>query len=311
MRTPYRRPRVSTSQTCSQRRAVSFLTQQSDEPFFLYLAYNAPHAPLQGKTADLQHLFPNHEPSNPANGIDFHDYSKRQNYVAMVYAVDRGIGQIVDALHDPDQDGDDSDSMLESTLIVFFSDNGGKVLQAANNAPLLDGKGSTHEGGIRVPMCMHWPRMLPAGSVCEDPVLALDLYPTFARLAEAKVPTEKVLDGKDIWSDLQAGTNPHPEDMLPWLRHHGAGNEVAIRRGDLKAYRKMGGKWQIHNVATDPGEATDLADQHVELLQELIRAGFAWSQTLQEPQWHDTAESLASWLKNQMPKYDVTFQPGR
>ncbi|KAA5545890.1 sulfatase-like hydrolase/transferase [Roseiconus nitratireducens] len=288
--------------------AVSFITQQSDEPFFLYLAYNAPHSPLQGKAEDLLHLFPNHQPSNPANGIDFHDYSKRQNYVAMVYAVDRGIGQIANALRDPNRDGEDSDSIMESTLIVFLSDNGGKILQAGNNAPLSDDKGSTHEGGIRVPMFMHWPRAITAGSVFNDPILAMDLYPTFAGLAQTTVPAEKVLDGKDIWNDIQSGTNPHAEEFIPWLRHHGSGNEVAIRKGDMKAYRKMGGKWQIHNIVDDPGETTNVADQNADLLRELVSAGYAWSKTLQDPRWHDTAASLESWIENQMPGYHSTFQ---
>jgi arylsulfatase B len=291
--------------------AVSFITRKSEQPFFLYLAYNAPHSPLQGKAEDLRHLFPDHMPTNPANGVDFNDYSKRQNYVAMVYAVDRGIGNIANALHDPNQDGDQSDSIMESTLIVFLSDNGGKILQAGNNAPLSDDKGSTHEGGIRVPMFMHWPGAIPAGAVFEHPVLALDLYPTLAELAQATVPIEKILDGKDIWINIQTGSNPHAEEIIPWLRHHGAGNEVAIRKGDLKAYRKMGGKWQIHNVVDDPGESTDLAEQNDDLLSELVSAGLAWSKTLQEPQWHDTAAGLKSWAQNQMPKYRSTFQLNR
>ncbi len=288
--------------------AVSFITQPSNDPFFLYLAFNAPHSPLQGKTEDLQHLYPDHEPANPANGIDFRDYEKRQNYVAMMYAVDRGIGKITSALRDPNRDGDDEDSILKNTLIVFLSDNGGKILQAGNNAPLSDDKGSTHEGGIRVPMFMHWPGNVAADGVFDHPVLALDLYPTLVGLAGATIPAGKVLDGKDIWDNVQSGTNPHAGQIMHWLRHHGAGNEVAIRKDDLKAYRKMGGKWQIHNVVADAGEATDLVDENPDLLSELVAAGAAWSETLHDPQWHDTAAGLKSWIDNLMPKYESTFQ---
>ena len=120
----------------------------------------------------------------------------RQNYVAMMYAVDRGMAQIMAALKDPNGDGNDDDSMIENTLTVFLSDNGGKILQAGNNAPLQDDKGSTLEGGIRVPMFVHWPGKIEAGNVFDHPVLALDLYPTFAALANASVPANKVLDGE-------------------------------------------------------------------------------------------------------------------
>ena len=137
--------------------------------------------------------------------MDYRDYGKRQNYVAMMYAVDRGVAQIVDALNDPNDDGDTADSIMDNTLIVFLSDNGGKISQAANNAPLQDDKGSTLEGGIRVPMFMHWPKQVPAGAVFDHPVLALDFYPTFARLAGASIPTNKILDGKNIWEDFLAG----------------------------------------------------------------------------------------------------------
>lgn len=278
-------------------------------PFFLYLAYNAPHSPLQGKTEDLKFLYPEHAPLNPGNGVDFRDYERRQNYVAMMYAVDRGVGQMVDTLKDPNQDGDASDSIIENTLIVFLSDNGGKILQAGNNAPLLDDKGSTHEGGIRVPMFMHWPGKVPAEAVFDHPVLALDFYPTFAALAKAIIPQGKKLDGKDIWRDFQANRNPHAGETMFWLRHHGVGNEVAIRNGNFKAYRKNLGKWQVFDVTRDVSESTDVAKGHSEFVTSRIAEGAEWTKAHLEPQWHDTKAGLDSWIKNKMPKYDATFQP--
>ncbi len=290
--------------------AVKFMTQSASrgQPFFTYLAYNAPHSPLQGKTEDLQHLYPNHPPENPANGVDFRDFEKRQNYVAMMYAVDRGLAKITSVLSDPNQDGSEADSIMDNTLIVFLSDNGGKILQAGNNAPLQDDKGSTHEGGIRVPMFMHWPGKIDAGGVFDHPVLALDLYPTLAGLANAPIPKNKQLDGKNIWDDLQAGRDPHEQETIFWLRHHGGGNEVAIRNGDLKAYRKNGGKWKVFDVTQNPGETDDVAKQNPEFLNSRIQEGAEWATTHQDPQWHDTANGLQSWIKNQMPKYDSTFR---
>lgn len=290
--------------------AVKFMRKSTaaSKPFFLFLAYNAPHSPLQGKTEDLKFLFPKHKPSNPRNGVNFRDYEKRQNYVAMVYAVDRGVAQIVDALNDPNQDRDQSDSIMNNTLIVFLSDNGGKILQAGNNAPLLDDKGSTHEGGIRVPMFMHWPGKVRAKSIFEHPVLALDFYPTFAGLANASIPDTKKLDGKDIWAHLLAGRNPHQGETLFWLRHHGGGNEVAIRNGNLKAYRKNFGKWQVFDVQADVSESADVANGNTDFLKRRIADGAAWAKTHKEPQWHDTEAGLKSWIENQMPKHDSTFQ---
>ncbi|QDT66327.1 sulfatase-like hydrolase/transferase [Calycomorphotria hydatis] len=290
--------------------AVKFVSESAGpgDPFFLYLAYNAPHSPLQGKTEDLKKLFPDHTPENPKNGVDFNDYEKRQNYVAMMYAVDRGVKQLVDSLNDPNNDGNQSDSIMDDTLIVFLSDNGGKILQAGNNAPLLDDKGSTHEGGIRVPMFMHWPDKVNSNTVFRHPVLTLDFYPTFAGLANAKVPHNQTLDGKDIWKDLTANRDPHKSETMFWLRHHGGGNEVAIRHGNYKAYRKIGGAWKVYDVVNDVGESSDEAKQQTEFLKNRIPEGAEWAETHQEPQWHDTKAGLKSWKSKGMPNYEKTFQ---
>lgn len=263
---------------------------------------------MQGKTEDLKALFPDHEPTNPGNGVDYRDYGKRQNYVAMMYAVDRGVSRLQDALKDPNQDGDSSDSVAEDTLIVFLSDNSGKILQAGNNAPLKDDNGSTHEGGIRVPMLMVWPGVLEAGTVFPHPVTALDFYPKFAALSDASVPNGKKLDGKDVWADLRTGNNPHASDTLFWLRHYGGGNEVAIRNGDLKAYRKQFGKWQVFDVKEDVAENNDLAKENREFLMQRVGEGADWSKSLVPPEWHDTAAGRASWVENEMPRYERTFE---
>lgn len=289
--------------------AVRFISTHSTKtnPFFLYLAYNAPHSPLQAKTEDLKRLYPSHVPSDPANGVDYRDYGKRQNYVAMMYAVDRGVAQIVAALNDPNDDSDTSDSIMDNTLIVFLSDNGGKISQAANNAPLQDDKGSTLEGGIRVPMFMHWPKMIPSGEVFEHPVLALDFYPTFAKLAGASIPADKVLDGKNIWEDFLAGKNSHASESMYWLRHHGGGNEVAVRKGNFKAYRKNFGAWKVFDLKSDLDESDNIAASRNDVLRGLVADGREWSQTHRDPLWHDTENGFKSWIENNMPRYDETF----
>lgn len=290
--------------------AVRFVRKsaEGENPFFLFLSYNAPHSPLQGKTEDLKFLYPDHQPENPKNGVDYRDYEGRQNYVAMMYAVDRGIAQIAAALEDPNGDGDKIDSIEKNTLVVFLSDNGGKILQAGNNAPLQDDKGSTMEGGIRVPMFMRWPGRIAEKTVFDHPVLALDLYPTFAGLGNAEVPEDKILDGKDVFADIIAGANPRPEEPVFWLRHHGGHNEVAIRKGNFKAYRKGFGFWKVYNVVNDVGEAKDLAKGNEDWVKDIVNEGRKWGETHQPPQWHDTAAGKKSWEENEMPKYDRTFQ---
>lgn len=289
---------------------TNFISKHPAEgkPFFLYMAYNAPHSPLHGKTEDLQHLYPDHKPANPGNGINFVDYEKRQNYVAMMYAVDRGVGQIVNAIKDPNGDGKSDDSIVDNTLIVFLSDNGGKIAQAASNAPLQEDKGSTLEGGIRVPMFMNWPNKVPAGAVFDHPVLALDFYPTFAGLAGAEIPHEKILDGKDIWADFLAGNDPHTAEPMFWLRHHGVGNEVAIRMGNLKVYRKNFSPWKVFDVTTDFSESVNLAGKNSELIKKLVAEGLRWSETHQQVQWHDTEAGMETWIENEMPRYKETFR---
>ncbi len=289
---------------------ADFISKRAAEekPFFLYMAYNAPHSPLHGKMEDLRHLYPDHKPANPGNGINFTDYEKRQNYVAMMYAVDRGVGELVDALKDPNGDGNDDDSLIDNTLIVFLSDNGGKIAQAANNAPLQEDKGSTLEGGIRVPMFLNWPNRVPAGAVFDHPVLSLDFYPTFAGLAGAEIPEEKILDGKDIWADFLAGDDPHPDESVFWLRHHGSGNEVSIRRGNFKVYRKNYSPWKVFDVTTDFSESKNLAGANKDLIRELVAEGLEWSKTHETLQWHDTKTALDTWTKNKMPRYEETFR---
>ena len=226
----------------------------------------------------------------------------------MMYAVDRGIAQIRKALADPNGDGDTANSMVENTIIVFLSDNGGKILQAGNNAPLQDDKGSTMEGGIRVPMFFYWPGQIAAETVFEHPVLALDLYPTFSALGKGQIPKEKIPDGKNVFVHLEKGTDPRPSDPTFWLRHHGGINELAIRRGNWKAYRKSFSFWKVYDVANDAGESTDLAKSKREHLQDLIEEGRKWGETHQDPQWYDTAAGKKSWEENGMPMYDRTFE---
>ncbi|MCB1212609.1 MAG: sulfatase-like hydrolase/transferase, partial [Verrucomicrobiales bacterium] len=167
------------------REGVRFIKESATtkDPFFLFMSYNAPHTVLAATEEDLA-KFPNLA-------------GKRQTYAAMVYALDRGVGELVDALK--------ASGKYDNTLIVFLSDNGGRTDQGASNHPLQGGKGDTTEGGYRTPMFFHWPQVIKPDQRYDHPVTALDFYPTFARLAGAQVPVDKQLDGKDIWDAFLAG----------------------------------------------------------------------------------------------------------
>lgn len=169
--------------------AIDFIDRNRQQPWFLYLSYNTPHTPMQAKEEDLQkfeHISP----------------KRRRTYCAMQHCMDQNIGKIVQKLKDTEQ--------FERTLIVFVSDNGGSVTaSSAINAPLNGMKGSFLEGGLRVPMIMHWPDGLKGGQVYERPVITLDLTPTFVELAGGKVEEEKVGTSKKAFRRIRVSVHQH------------------------------------------------------------------------------------------------------
>lgn len=274
------------------REAVRFVNEAAakDEPFFLYLAYNAPHTPLEAKEEDL------------AKFAGIKD-EKRRTYAAMVYAVDRGAGKLVEALTATDS--------LDNTLIVFLSDNGGKIGAGSNNSPLDQGKGSVCEGGIRVPMFFHWPGKVPAGERFDHPVSALDFYPTFARLADVKVPTDKQLDGKDIWDAFKAGRSPRKDETIFALRHWKGFHNVGIRRNHWKVSKRgPNSPWALFNLNQDIREKKDISSQHPEIVQMMVDSARQWSESHTAPGWFDNKGAEKAWQELKMPRYDSTFAVG-
>lgn len=274
------------------REAVRFveLAAKKDHPFFLYLAYNAPHSPLEAKEDDL------------AEFTHVED-EKRRTYAAMVYAVDRGVGQLVEQLTD--------DNILDETLIVFLSDNGGKLGLGANNSPLREGKGSAFEGGFRVPMFFHWPGKVTGNRKFDHPISAIDFYPTFASLAGVDMPADKHIDGIDIWDAVANGENPRQGKPIFAARHRGGSTDVAIRRDQWKAVKAYNGRWQLFDVVKDISERHDVSGSNVQILSDLASCAKAWSSSHSQPRWFDNEKAEAAWKKAGMPKYDETFSVGK
>lgn len=269
------------------REATRFVKESAkkDAPFFLFVSYNAPHMPLQAKEEDL------------AKYAAIKD-DKRRTYAAMVDAVDRGVGNIVDTLN--------SVGEMDDTLIVFLSDNGGKIGAGADNGPLRQGKGSTCEGGIRVPMFFHWPNVVAAGQTFDHPVSALDFYPTFAGLANADVPANQKLAGKDIWEDFCNDRDPHAEDPIFALRFYAEFGNVGVRMDKWKA-DCIARRWSLYDVSTDIGEENNLAKQYPEILQSLVAATQRWTQDHTRPEWFDNEKAEKRWEANKMPAYEALF----
>lgn len=242
--------------------AVRFVERHKDVPFFLYLAYNAPHAPMQASEKYLSR-FP-----------DIKD-EKRRTYAAMVSAVDDGVGQLLAKLRELKLD--------ENTLVFFLSDNGGpEQANASDNGELRGGKSDPWEGGMRVPFAAQWPGHLPKGLVYEKPVLSLDIFATITALAEATTDPARPLDGVDLMPFLSGENSGPPHDTL-YLRKFDQG-VFAVRSGDNKlVIPKANSAAELYNLSTDIGESKNLAREKPETLDELEKLRDAWNRQLVEP----------------------------
>lgn len=216
------------------REAVDFIKRNRTQPFFLYLAYNAPHAPMQATEKYLSR-FPNIADE------------KRRTYAAMVSAVDDGVNQLLNTLEALNID--------DNTLVFFLSDNGGPTKDnASSNKPLRGFKGDFFEGGIRVPFAVQWKGVLPAGAKYDHPVISLDIFGTAAALTKLK-PKNKI-DGVNLIPYLTGKVSDPPHGALYW---RGSNSEKwAVRTPDEKMV-VLSEKPQLYDIRVDVGEKNDCA----------------------------------------------------
>ncbi len=244
--------------------AIRMIVQEDDRPFFIYLAYNAPHAPDQAPQRyleDTKHI----------------EYGGRSVYAAMVQAVDAGVGRIDSIL--------EAKGLKENTMVVFLSDNGGRT-QHADNRPWRGHKGMLFEGGIKVPFFITWPEVLSSKGTYSLPVSALDLYPTFLHAAGTGYRSKKQLDGTSLLPYLSGEIRERPHDSLFW-RSVG-GFEYAVRVKDFKLY-KSAYKEQtlLFDLQLDPSERDNLAPSHQNLVTMMERAYQTWDADNIAPGWFD------------------------
>lgn len=244
--------------------AVRFIERKSenDEHFMLYLAYNAPHTPLQATEKYLSR-FPNIKDK------------KRKTYAAMVSAVDDGVGRVLNALNEGGID--------ENTLIVFLSDNGGAHNNASDNGPLRGLKGDLFEGGIRVPFAMRWKGTIPAGQNYTKPVSSLDIMATIVAQNTIKIASDRPLDGVDLLPYLTGKDKGTPHDYLFWRKWEQ--NAMAIRHGNYKlvANRKQDENApELYDLSKDVGEKTHLKSKHKKEAKKLQKEWEAWNAELKD-----------------------------
>lgn len=230
------------------REAVSFIDRNKDQPFFLYLAYNAPHAPLQA-------------PQKYLDRFGHIQNEKRKKYAAMVSAVDDGVGKILEKL--------DQLNLKENTIVFFLSDNGGPTDDnASNNGPLKGKKGSLWEGGIRVPFAMRWPGQIKAGSKYENPVISLDIFATIASNINSTAKPVNTLDGVDILPYLKGSKKGVPHEYLFW-RHFDQKNYAVLHSSGLKQVILKDTAVHLYNLKNDIGEKTNIAESDNKAIERL------------------------------------------
>lgn len=252
--------------------AVNFIRRHRSESFFLYLAYNAVHDPLQAPTA----------PDTPP------DAAARAIYGEMTRALDQGVGKVRQALKDQ--------GIEDNTLLIFLSDNGGvfKADPYSDNAPLKAGKLFMAEGGIRVPFMAQWPGVIAPGSLFHDPVSSLDILATAVGVAGGRVPQDRAMDSVDLMPFITGQAAGAPHQALFWRNGPNYGTDPyggswrgnhAVRKGDWKLVRHNTNPPRLYDLGADIGETSDLAATYPDLVAQLTQEYNDWEAQLIAPAW--------------------------
>jgi arylsulfatase A-like enzyme len=254
---------------------ISRLIRERDKskPFFSYVAFTAPHSPLQA----------------PQSYVDKYAHIEDMNrrvYCAMVEVLDVAIGNILKTI--------DDEGIRDNTLVLFFSDNGGAVRTGADNGDFRGGKTNVYEGGTRMPAVFRWPGKIPAGVKSEQPMVVYDLFPTLAEGLGIPTNINTPFDGESLWDVIQTGkTRPRKTDMII-----GTGNSYSVHSGDYKlVHSNINGNQpagsetvELFKIYDDPNETTNVAKEYPDVAEQIMaKSAYA-----------------ADWVRN-----SATAQPGR
>ena len=244
--------------------AVKFIEDNSDNPFFLYLSYNAPHTPLQATTKDLErnkHI----------------DIEKRQTYAAMVSSMDDGIGLILDKL--------EQKNIYENTIVFFFSDNGGvEWYNFSDNGPLRGIKGDFFEGGIRVPFAMQWPNKIEPGTIYDKPIIALDIFATVASAAKAEKYIKNEIDGVNLIPYLSGNKSGSPHEYLYWKNPD---KDIDVIRDERYKYLRIKNDEYIFDLKNDISEESNIIDLSKPIYDRLKSQFKLWEKDMIDPVFMD------------------------
>ena len=252
--------------------ASEFIRHNREQPWFLYLAFNAPHTPHQ-PTVEREERFAHIE-----NIL-------RRKYLAQVSLMDDAIGAVTAAIPESGQ--------TQRTLIFFFSDNGGPVKNGADNGKLKGQKGQVYEGGVRVPFLVSWPEKIAAGSTFDLPVTSLDVFATSLSAAGIQIPTDKKYDGVNLVPHLTGAVKPEPHQALFWRA--GLGKAMAVREGSWKFVRTSDSPDELYDLAADVGETKNLSSEKPEVASRLATALEAWSKEMIAPVFPGSSVKNEDW----------------
>ena len=239
--------------------AVDFIGRHKEKPFFLYMSFNAPHTPLQPAEKHLKRV---------SNIQD----EKRKQYAGLVVGLDDGVGQIMKKLRES--------GIEQNTIVFLMSDNGGKMKWGANNGVLRGDKGTSFEGGFRVPFLMQW-KGVTEPSIYDQPVNSLDVLATIADVTDAPLNPEKPLDGTNL-IPFVTGTKQGAPHKAIYLRGGGSKGTYAVRMGDYKIItHNEGARLQLYNLKDDISEEKNIVKTSLERFKVMDKVRKEWSKGFQ------------------------------
>lgn len=258
--------------------AIDFINRHSNEhdPWFCYVPFNAPHFPTAGnKRAGEPNIWQAPDWAFKETGLSSDETDPRKRYEAVVFALDRAIGRVLDSL--------DAAGQTDNTFVFFMSDNGAfrlsrRGLDVGINDPLRSGGVTCWEGGLRVAALARWPGKIKSGSVINEPFWSPDLLTACAELAGATLPDDRVFDGRNPLPLLTANAeSPHKSLFFVYRTH------AALRKGDWKIVRERPGEaWQLFNLKNDLSESMDLAALKPDRRAELVAEFATWQKVLRQ-----------------------------
>tara|TARA_R110002049_G_scaffold263116_1_gene439268 strand:- start:35276 stop:36694 length:1419 start_codon:yes stop_codon:yes gene_type:complete len=264
--------------------SAKFVTEsaKNKEPFFMYLAYNAVHTPMEAKEKDLKR---------------FEGHS-RQTLAAMTWSLDENVGKLRKAL--------EAVGELENSLIFFLSDNGGAHNNDSKTGPLKGWKGNKFEGGHRIPFIVSWPNQIKSNQMFDGLTSSLDIFKTATEVVGLETPKSHILDGVNLLPFLKGDKTGDPHEQLFWRKLE----ESAARVGDYKLIGLDGFGTVLYNVENDLGEVNDLSKDEKQKSNELLASYQIWEKDMKKPLWDEgekwmkvTYHIQKSLMQNKEPLY--------